>query len=255
MALSGVSPSCSSGTPCGREPERAPEPGQRVDVPGGLVPEAEVVADDDGRGVQAVDERMVHELVRRHLRELERERQRAEHVDAELLDQFGPPHDAGQHRRVRAGPHDLGRVRHERDQHAGHAAVGGHLHGVADDRLVPAVDAVEHPDGDDAVPPAGGHRVQSMPALHAGEPNRAGRPRRTPGRAPCPAAAADEPPRDAGEQGQAPQELALLLGRGPVEDPADLDEQPVLRDARAAALARAAPIRPRSGASSTSGRM
>ena len=37
---------------------------------------------------------------------------------------------------------------------------------VADDRLVAAVDAVEHADRDDTVAPAGRDRVEPMPALH-----------------------------------------------------------------------------------------
>ncbi len=83
---------------------------------------------------------------------------------------LGPPHDRGQHRRVRAGPHDLGRVRDEGHQHARHAALPGLRDGPADDLGVPAVHAVEHPDGDHAMAPSGRDGVESMPALHEREP-------------------------------------------------------------------------------------
>ena len=49
------------------------------------------------------------------------ERQHAHHVDAELLEQVGAVALAGEHRRVRARPHDLARVRVEGEHHAGHA--------------------------------------------------------------------------------------------------------------------------------------
>jgi len=130
------------------------------------VAETGVLADDHRRCVQAGHQRLVRELGRRELGELPGERQCTEHVDAELLDQLGPPHEGRQHGRMRAGTHHLGRVRHESQQHAGDALGRRRVNGLADDRGVTAVDPVEHPDGDDTSPPVGGDGVEPMPALH-----------------------------------------------------------------------------------------
>ena len=86
------------------------------------------------------------------------------------FDQLGAAHDRRQHRRVRAGTHDLGRVRDEGHQHARHAALAGLRHRPADDVGVAAVHAVEHADGDHAMAPTGRDGVESMPALHVREP-------------------------------------------------------------------------------------
>ena len=64
MALSGVSPSASRATPSAVKPKRCAELGQRRDVAGRLVPEAEVLADDDRGRVQPLDQRVVDELGR-----------------------------------------------------------------------------------------------------------------------------------------------------------------------------------------------
>ena len=51
--------------PLDGEPEPAPELGQRRDVARGAVTEGEVAPDQDGRGVQALDQNLVGELGRR----------------------------------------------------------------------------------------------------------------------------------------------------------------------------------------------
>jgi len=141
---------------------------QHRDVAGGSVTEPEVFADDHRRGMQSFDEHVVGELVRWHVRELERERQGTEDLDAQLLDEFRAAHDRGEHRRVRAGPDHLGGVRYEGEQDTGHTSLAGERDGLSDDLGVAAMDAVEHADRDHAATPARGHRVESMPSLHVG---------------------------------------------------------------------------------------
>jgi hypothetical protein len=95
------------------------EPGQQLDVAGRAVAEREVLPHHHRRHVQLLDQHLVHELVGRHLGELGGERQHAEHVDAQLLDQLGLATKRGQLRGMATRTDDLGRVRVERQQHAG----------------------------------------------------------------------------------------------------------------------------------------
>ena len=148
------------------EAERAPEPLQQRHVAGRPVPEPEVLPDHDERGVQLLDQHVVHELLGGEPGELRGERHHAERVDAERLDQLGLAGRLGQHRRVRAGPDHLGRVRVEGHHHRLHAELPGPLHGVPDDRLVSAVHAVEDADGDHRPAPPAGHRLVPPPPLH-----------------------------------------------------------------------------------------
>ena len=102
--------------------------------------------------------------------ELRRERDHAQHVDAERLDQLGLAGRLGEHRRVRAGPHHLGRVRVEGHHDRADAQLPGALHGVPDGRLVSPVDAVEDADRDHRPAPAAGRRLVPPPPLHASQP-------------------------------------------------------------------------------------
>nr|BFE68572.1 hypothetical protein GCM10020092_018730 [Actinoplanes digitatis] len=150
-----------------REAEGAPEAGEHGQVAGRPVAEAEVVAlDHDGR-VQRLDQHVVHEGLGAELRERRGERDDAERVDAELLDQLGLAHRLGQHGRVRAGPHDLGRVRVEGHDDRVQAEVAGPLHGVPDDRLVAAVHAVEDADRHHRSAESARHRLVPPPPLHS----------------------------------------------------------------------------------------
>jgi hypothetical protein len=121
---------------------------QQRDVALGLVPEPEVLADDDVRRVQPVDQDLADELVRRRLRQLEGEREDGDRVGAEALQQLDPVPGRGEQRRMGARPDDLVGMRVEGDDHRAQAAAAGLRHRGADDPLMAAVHAVEHPDGD-----------------------------------------------------------------------------------------------------------
>ena len=157
-------PAAAPSTP---KPKVRPSRVSSVDVAGGPVAEPEVVADHHERGVQVLDQDVVHELLGRELGELRRERDHAEHVDAERLDQLGLAGRLGQHGRVRAGPDHLGRVRVEGHDHRRDAEFSGPVDGVPDDLLVPPVDAVEDADGDHRPAPAARRRLIPPPPLHS----------------------------------------------------------------------------------------
>jgi hypothetical protein len=148
------------------EAERASQLGERRDVAGRLVTEPEVLAHDHRRRVQPRHQYLVRELGRRHLGELAGERQRAKHIDPELLDEFGAPHERGQHRRMRARSHHLRGMGHEREQHAGQTLLAGRLDRLADDHGVAAVHPVEYPDRYHTTSPVRRGVVEAMPALH-----------------------------------------------------------------------------------------
>ena len=85
--------------------------GERRDVAGALVAVPEVLADDDRRDVQPLDEHLVHELVRRVSRRNSGVNGSTHmHVDAERLEQLGLERVAGEQRRVaaRAGRSRIG---------------------------------------------------------------------------------------------------------------------------------------------------
>ena len=157
------------------ETERPSEPLEQGHVAGRAMPEPEVVADHHDRRVQRLDQHVVHERLGAELGERRGERDHAERVHAQLLDQFGLAHRLGQHRRVRAGPDHLGRVRVEGDHHRLEPEIAGALHRMADDRLVAAMNAVEDADRDHRAAPAAGHRLVPPPPLHRGPPLRSGR--------------------------------------------------------------------------------
>ncbi len=139
---------------------------EEVHGAGGLVAEAEVGALDDRLGAQPVDQDLDHEVGRGELRELLGEREDQHRVHAQLRHQFGPAVVRGEQRRVAAGADDLAGVRVEGDDDGGDAQRPGAVHGVADDELVPAVNAVVGADGDDAASPVLGDVLQATPALH-----------------------------------------------------------------------------------------
>ncbi len=140
--------------------------GQQFDVAGGLVPEAEVGALDDGLRVEAVDEDLRDEVGGRQLGELRGERQDQHGVHAQLRHQLGAPVVRGEQRRVAAGADDLAGVRVEGDDDGRDAQLTGALDGAADDQLVSAVHTVVGADGDDAASPVLGDVLQATPALH-----------------------------------------------------------------------------------------
>src|SRR6185369_4011545 len=163
-----------------REAEGTAQLRQQADIAGRLVAEPELLPDHEDRGVQVLHQHVVHERLGRELGEVQRERDDAEHVHAELLDQLRLAGRLGEDRRVRPGSDHFGRMRVEGDHDGRDAEVSGPFHGVADRALVSTVDTVEHPDGDHGPTPPGRRRLDPTPPLHQLTP--AGR-RTTSGRA------------------------------------------------------------------------
>ncbi|GAB4007662.1 hypothetical protein GCM10029992_62010 [Glycomyces albus] len=156
------------------ETELGAQFGQPPDVSGGLVAEAEVLADDDRVGVEPVDQHAADERLRALQRELLGERQDAHAVDAERAEQFDAPVEAREPGRHRVRGDHGGRMRVEGDRHGPTAALGGGLDGGADQGRVAAVHPVEHPDGDHRRRPSVGSRLDSSPGFHAVDPLTAG---------------------------------------------------------------------------------
>jgi hypothetical protein len=152
--------------PFGREPEPGAKPTQQLEIASGLVTEAEVLPHHHQRRVQPLDEHHVHELVGVQPAELGGERQYAERVHAELLDQLGLAPDRAEHGRVAARPDDLARVRVEGHHHQRQAEVAGPGQRAADQCLVTAVNAVEDTDRHHAPTPPRGRVVDPPPAQH-----------------------------------------------------------------------------------------
>ena len=127
------------------------------------VPEPEVGAYDDGDSVQAVDEDFLDELRGGQLRQHGREVQDQHVIGAVLAEQLDPLIERGEHRRLRPGPHHLGRVRVERhdDERCGECVRP--LASPAQDELVPTVDAVEDADGHHGPLERGRHLVETSP--------------------------------------------------------------------------------------------
>ena len=120
--------------------------------------------------MQPLDQQLVDVAVRGELHEVGGERHDQEDVDAQFLDQFGAPGQRGQLRRVATGEDDFHRVRIERHQHRRHAACAARLDRTGDQLGMPAVDTVEHADGQHASAPVRGDLVLSPPPLHVAKP-------------------------------------------------------------------------------------
>ncbi len=168
------------GHPDGDEVVFLAEFAQGGQVAGGLVAEPEVLPHHDPGGVEPVDQGDLHELLGGGARELQRERQDQHRVDPEGAEQLDAPVGGGELRRVAAGPHHLVGVGVEGHRDRGDPELPGELDGLAHQRLVTPVNAVEHPDRDDGPAPVRRHVVKSEPAAHV-DPQQA-RKRSTPKR-------------------------------------------------------------------------
>ena len=122
---------------------------QQRDVAARLVAEAEVLPHADALRAEPVEQDVVDELLRRLGGEGPVERDHHELADAEPGDQLGLDLERGDQLGRRVRRHDRARVRLERE----------HGVGVAHDRAVPEMDAVELAHGD-----------MTGPALGVGEP-------------------------------------------------------------------------------------
>ena len=143
---------------------------QHADVAARLLAEREVLTDHDLHDVQALDQQFVDVPLGRELHEVRGERHDEEDVDTHFLNEFGPPGQGGQLSGVAAGKDHFHRMWVECHQHRRHAARSTRLHRVVDQFGVPAVDTVEHTDGDDTSAPVRGDLILAPPALHNGKP-------------------------------------------------------------------------------------
>ena len=130
------------------EPERRPQLRQVVDRAGGAVPEREVPPHHRMHPVHAVHEDALDEPLRRDLRELLRERQHDQLVDARGLDQRRAPLDGRQQSGLAARRQHLTRMPVERHRDGADASLARRLHRAREHRPMAQMHAVEEPDGD-----------------------------------------------------------------------------------------------------------
>src|SRR5690606_224765 len=106
-------------------------------------------------------EQIVHVFGGGEFHEVMGERHHAEHVDPELLGEFGAPRQCGELRGMGTGPDHLHRMRIEGHQYGWDAARGSRLHRPADQLRVTAMNTVEHADCEHAPPPVRGYVVET----------------------------------------------------------------------------------------------
>lgn len=139
---------------------------QEGDVAAALVTEPEVLADENGAGVEVLHENAADEVLRRLRGELGVEAQHEARVDAGLLEQVELLLET--HERV--GAHlrrdNRERVPVERDDDALQVALGRDSLELADDRAVSGVHAVELADRDGGGAEVGGNPVNVADADH-----------------------------------------------------------------------------------------
>jgi hypothetical protein len=133
------------------------------------VAEGEVLTHHDTGGAQPVGEHPLDELGRAEPRHLQRELQHPDLVHAQLLQQIGSAPRRRQARRAVAGPHELVRMRLERERHGTQPSLARDGDGPLDHPLVAEVHAVEHADRDDRslrFPHARPHSLVADHSLH-----------------------------------------------------------------------------------------
>ena len=153
-----------------REPEPRAGTAQRVDRSGSLLAEGEVLPHHDFHHMQVLDQQLVDVALRGELHEIGREGHDQKDVDAELLGKLGAPGQRGQLCGVAARVDHFHRVRVEGHQHRRHSPGTTRLDRVRDQFGVPAVQTVEHPDGEYASAPVRGYLVLPPPPLHNCQP-------------------------------------------------------------------------------------
>ena len=148
------------------EPELLAECSEYLDVPRGLLPEREVVADHDLLRVQALHQHFVREVLRGLGSEDGGERHDAEDVYAQLFGELGTPGEGGQLGRVTSRAHHLGWMGIKSHQHRRHTAFFGGLGRGRDQLRVTSVHAVEDADRDHTSAPVRGDILKPSPAQH-----------------------------------------------------------------------------------------
>src|SRR6266508_3872734 len=155
------------------EAVRLPHQAQEGDVPAPLVPEVEVLADDDGLGAEAADEALDDEVLGRLVRPgaVEGDDQRV--VDSRGLEQLQFLVEVSEEPGRRLGAHDHRRVAVEGDDGTRQVAVGGEAANLRDHRPMAEVDAVVRADGDRTAADGPGTRLEVAHDLHEGRGYRA----------------------------------------------------------------------------------
>ena len=146
-----------------------------------LLAEGEVLPDHHLHHVQALHEQLMDVALGGEFHEVRRERHDQKDVDAGLLDQFGAPGQGGQLCGMAAREHHFHRMRVEGHQHRGHPARTPRFDRVADQFGMPAVNTVEHTDGQHAPTPVRGDVLPAPPPLHSPQPTAHPRGRLRPG--------------------------------------------------------------------------
>src|SRR5690606_18484653 len=141
-----------------------------------VAPEPDVVPDDDGPGVQPVDEVGAHELLGGLAREVERVLDEQDGVETRPREQLDPVGDARDELgRALGAVHD-GRVRVERHRHGASVALAGEVDDPTEHLGVAAVDAVEVADRHVRRAETRGNLAEVRPQVHARTPQVSGWP-------------------------------------------------------------------------------
>src|SRR5574341_312691 len=131
------------------EPVPRAEPAQRLDVARAAAAEAVVVAQHQLLHPEAAAQHLPHEGLGGELRQLARERHPLDAVERQPAENGPLLIRRRQQLRCRRRVHDLERMRLERDEQTREPSGSRPAGDLLDHRLVPAVNPVERPDGDD----------------------------------------------------------------------------------------------------------
>ena len=149
------------------DPALGAERGEQGEVALGTVAEAEVLPHHHRAGVQRAEQDLDGEVLRGHLRQLGGERQHQHQPHAGRAQQLGPLGHRAEQRRDLGRPQHLERVAVEGDRRRLRVPDGGLGHHPAQQRLVAAVDAVEHADGGHGRAEAGRQLAEAVGDAHA----------------------------------------------------------------------------------------
>src|SRR5579883_1032170 len=123
---------------------------ESVWVAGGAVAEAKVFSDQDGAGLELIDQNFAHEILRGQLRDARVEWQDEDLVDTLLLDKAGALFGRGQQARGAFRCDQFSGMRVEREGGRAPAFAAGDSDQAAEDLPMADVDAIEIADGDGA---------------------------------------------------------------------------------------------------------
>jgi hypothetical protein len=150
---------------------------ESVDLSGGaeevggatpVVPEVEVAANRDARDAQGLDQEARHEILCLEHRQVAAERHQHDAVEPQGGAQSSLVVGRGQAEHERGRCKHVARMRLERQHHGGHTARPRVFLEPRQDRLVPAVHAIERADGDHGTLERLGNYLEPVEAVEAG---------------------------------------------------------------------------------------